>query len=80
MSGTVQSAGSGAGLTEADAQRRLRERGPQPKDSSSRSYQSIAIANTFTIFNAILAAFGGPCGVRGRGQAGGQALTCPGQP
>ncbi len=54
----MQAAGSGAGLTEADAQRRLRERGPQPKDSSSRSYRSIAVANTFTIFNAILAAFG----------------------
>ena len=54
----MEAAGSGAGLTEADAQRRLRERGPQPKDSSSRSYRSIAVANTFTIFNAILAAFG----------------------
>jgi magnesium-transporting ATPase (P-type) len=55
---TVQAAGSGAGLTEAEAQRRLHERGPQRKDSSSRSYRSIAVANTFTIFNAILAAFG----------------------
>ena len=54
----MRAAGLGAGLTEAYAQRRLRERGPQPKDSSSRSYRSIAVANTFTIFNAILAAFG----------------------
>ena len=58
MTGTVQAAASSAGLTAADAERRLRERGPQQKESSSRSYRSIAVANTFTIFNAILAAFG----------------------
>jgi cation-transporting ATPase E len=58
VTGTVQAAASSAGLTAADAERRLRERGPQQKESSSRSYRSIAVANTFTIFNAILAAFG----------------------
>jgi cation-transporting P-type ATPase E len=58
VTGTVQAAASSAGLTAAEAERRLRERGPQQKESSSRSYRSIAIANTFTIFNAILAAFG----------------------
>lgn len=47
-----------AGLTEAEARRRLRERGPLPEQATSRSYRSIAIANTFTVFNAILAAFG----------------------
>jgi magnesium-transporting ATPase (P-type) len=58
VSGTVQAAASSAGLTAADAERRLRQRGPQRKESSSRSYRSIAVANTFTVFNAILAAFG----------------------
>src|SRR5829696_923354 len=58
MTGTVQAAASSAGLTAADAERRLRERGPHRKQSSSRSYRSIAVANTFTVFNAILAAFG----------------------
>src|SRR5829696_2041198 len=58
MTGTVQAAASSAGLTAADAERRLRERGPHRKESSSRSYRSIAVANTFTVFNAILAAFG----------------------
>jgi cation-transporting P-type ATPase E len=46
-----------AGLTQAEAERRLRERPPH-KQSSSRSYSSIAIANTLTVFNLILAAFG----------------------
>ncbi|HEX6023671.1 MAG TPA: HAD-IC family P-type ATPase [Solirubrobacter sp.] len=46
------------GLSTAEAQRRLRERGPLPKPPTSRSYRSIAIANTFTVFNAILAVFG----------------------
>ena len=54
----MQAAASSAGLTAADAERRLRDRGPQRKESSSRSYRSIAVANTFTVFNAILAAFG----------------------
>ncbi|MGE0067701.1 MAG: HAD-IC family P-type ATPase [Solirubrobacterales bacterium] len=46
------------GLTQAEAERRLSERGPLRKQASSRSYTSIAIANTFTVFNAILAVFG----------------------
>jgi magnesium-transporting ATPase (P-type) len=46
------------GLTTAEAERRLRERGPLPEQVSSRSYRSIAIANTFTVFNLILAVFG----------------------
>jgi magnesium-transporting ATPase (P-type) len=45
-------------LTAAEAERRLRERGPLPEPATSRSYRSIAIANTFTIFNLILAVFG----------------------
>jgi cation-transporting ATPase E len=47
-----------AGLTGAEAARRLRERGAVPAASTSRSYRSIAIANTFTVFNLILFAFG----------------------
>jgi magnesium-transporting ATPase (P-type) len=46
------------GLTTVEAERRLRERGPLPEPVTSRSYRSIAIANTFTVFNLILAVFG----------------------
>jgi magnesium-transporting ATPase (P-type) len=46
------------GLTETEAARRLEEAGPPPKQRTSRSYLSIAIANTFTVFNLILAGFG----------------------
>jgi cation-transporting P-type ATPase E len=46
------------GLTQAEAERKPAERGPAHKQASSRSYASIAIANTFTVFNAILAVFG----------------------
>ncbi len=46
------------GLSEAEAARRLREAGPPHKQATSRSYVSIAIANTFTVFNLILAGFG----------------------
>lgn len=46
------------GLTAAEAARRLRERGPRAAEATSRSYRSIAIANTFTVFNLILFAFG----------------------
>ncbi|MFN8204053.1 MAG: HAD-IC family P-type ATPase [Solirubrobacteraceae bacterium] len=46
------------GLTEEEAARRLAERGPLPKPATSRSYASIVRANTFTVFNAILAVFG----------------------
>ncbi len=47
------------GLTEAEARRRL---GAQPRPErkrASRSYASIVRANVFTIFNLILAVFGG---------------------
>jgi cation-transporting P-type ATPase E len=46
------------GLTEAEARRRLAERGPIEPPASSRSYRSIVRANTFTVFNAILVGFG----------------------
>ena len=46
------------GLSEAEAARRLRERGKQPRRRSSRSYASILRANTFTVPNAILLVFG----------------------
>jgi cation-transporting P-type ATPase E len=46
------------GLTQAEAQRLLRERGRAVKAQSSRSYLSIFVANTFTVFNLILALFG----------------------
>jgi cation-transporting P-type ATPase E len=42
------------GLTEAEAQRRLAERGPLEPPPSSRSYWSIVRANVFTVFNLIL--------------------------
>ncbi|HXF31923.1 MAG TPA: HAD-IC family P-type ATPase [Solirubrobacterales bacterium] len=46
------------GLSETEAARRLGEAGPKHEQATSRSYTSIAIANTFTVFNAILAGFG----------------------
>jgi cation-transporting P-type ATPase E len=46
------------GLSEAEATRRLRDAGPPHEPATSRSYASIAIANTFTVFNLILAGFG----------------------
>lgn len=46
------------GLSEAEAQRRLEERGPLPEQATSRSYRSIVVANTFTVFNLILLVFG----------------------
>src|SRR5262249_40591662 len=47
-----------AGLTEAEAARRLAERGPARKPQSSRSYASIVRANVLTVFNLILAVAG----------------------
>src|ERR1700712_261023 len=47
-----------AGLSESAAARRLREAGPPQNPPPSRSYASIAIANPFPVFNAILAGFG----------------------
>lgn len=52
---TVVAAG---GLTEAEAARRLEASGPPRGTPTSRSYASIVRANTLTIFNGILAAFG----------------------
>jgi magnesium-transporting ATPase (P-type) len=46
------------GLTEAEARRRLEERGPLPKPASSRSYASIVRANLLNLPNAVLGFFG----------------------
>ncbi len=46
------------GLDPAEVKRRLVQRGPLPKEATSRSYWSIARANTFAVFNLILAVFG----------------------
>jgi magnesium-transporting ATPase (P-type) len=55
---SVPAAATPAGLSQEEAERRLRERGPQPAEATSRSYRSIVVGNTFTIFNLILAVFG----------------------
>jgi P-type E1-E2 ATPase len=47
------------GLSEAEAARRLAERGTLPRARTSRSYASIVRANVFTVFNLILAVAGG---------------------
>lgn len=47
-----------AGLSEAEARRRLAARGRLRPPASSRSYASIARANLLTVFNVILLAFG----------------------
>ncbi len=49
---------SAHGLSEEEADRRLQARGRVRPPASSRSYASIVRANVFTVFNAILAAFG----------------------
>jgi magnesium-transporting ATPase (P-type) len=46
------------GLSEQEAQRRLRERGTHAPPASSRSYRSIVRANVFTVFNIVLLVFG----------------------
>jgi cation-transporting P-type ATPase E len=46
------------GLSEAEAERRLAERGGTARARSSRSYLSIVRANVFTVFNLILAVAG----------------------
>lgn len=58
MTEIVEHLDAGVGLTEVEAQRRLRERGGGLRTRSSRSYRSILVANTFTVFNLILALFG----------------------
>jgi P-type E1-E2 ATPase len=49
---------SSRGISEEEARRRLAERGPVEPAASSRSYRSIVRANTLTVFNVILVAFG----------------------
>jgi cation-transporting P-type ATPase E len=46
------------GLSETEAAARLERAGPRHEQATSRSYASITVANTFTVFNAILAGFG----------------------
>ncbi len=46
------------GLSTAEAERRLTQRGGARRQRSSRSYWSIVRANVFTVFNLILVAFG----------------------
>jgi P-type E1-E2 ATPase len=46
------------GLSEAEADRRLRARGEVEPPQTSRSYTSIVRANVFTVFNLILAVLG----------------------
>src|SRR6266511_2802723 len=47
-----------SGLTEVEARRRLAERGAVEPAAASRSVRSIVRANTLTVFNVILVAFG----------------------
>jgi cation-transporting P-type ATPase E len=46
------------GLTQAEAAKRLKERGPREPPPSSRSYRSIVRANVLTVFNLVLLVFG----------------------
>lgn len=46
------------GLSEAEAEKRLRVRPRVKPPASSRSYASIVRGNVFTVFNGILAFFG----------------------
>lgn len=46
------------GLSEAEAQRILVQRGPIKGAPSSRSYTSIVLANVFTVFNLVLIILG----------------------
>jgi cation-transporting ATPase E len=63
MSATVEIArpvlSSAGGLTEPEARRRLQARGRVRPPAASRSYASIVRANVLTVFNLILAVFGG---------------------
>jgi cation-transporting P-type ATPase E len=52
------SATIGAGLSSAEAARRLERQGKAPRQQTTRSYASILRANAFTIPNEILVAFG----------------------
>src|SRR5436305_13909393 len=57
-SGATPPAGAGPGLSEAEAAARLAAAGRREEPRTSRSYASIVRANVFTVFNAIIAAFG----------------------
>jgi len=59
MSASAPAAAAPTGLPADEAARRLAARGPVEQDRSSRSYASIVRANVFTVFNLILAVFGG---------------------
>jgi P-type E1-E2 ATPase len=50
--------GGPLGLSDAEAARRLAERGRPRRERSSRSYAGIVRANVLTVFNLILAGFG----------------------
>jgi P-type E1-E2 ATPase len=49
---------SAGGLTQKEAERRLRERGPRVPPPTSRSFGSIVRANVLTVFNLVLLVFG----------------------
>ena len=59
MSASAPAAAAPTGLPAGEAARRLAARGPVEQGRSSRSYASIVRANVFTVFNLILAVFGG---------------------
>jgi hypothetical protein len=58
LGAAIPSPAARAGLSEAEASRRLASRGGSGEIATSRSYASIVRANVFTVFNLILAAFG----------------------
>jgi len=55
---SASAAAARTGLTNAEAERRLAERGPVEPPPTSRSYASIVRANVLTVFNLILLVFG----------------------
>src|SRR3954464_2433767 len=65
--GAVATTAAAAGLTQQEAERKLAAR-PNTPAGSSRSYKSIVVANTFTIFNLILLAAGGAALAFGQAQ------------
>jgi cation-transporting P-type ATPase E len=56
IDGRVREAGHPAGLSSAEAERRLAALGPLERESS-RSVRSIVVANVFTLFNGIILVF-----------------------
>jgi magnesium-transporting ATPase (P-type) len=55
---TPTTSNGGHGLTEEEAARRLRERGPAKRPAASRSYASIVRHNVFTLPNTVLGVVG----------------------